>query len=407
MKNLNYISIKGNNFSGRSYYAKHLCAQYNNTENKTAIYIGEIPSNYISGILPTVQDEINLHKTNASNATIGSIEELALILDLDKITNNNPFSLSGGEQTILVVLCALLLEPSLLIIDTTIEQLNHNWRTPLLNAIKENKFPKTEIVIIDNRNDEYNSNPLHIDEWSEGIKKEDYRFKFHKPSAISYSSSQQPITRLEFQNISFSYNKKLEIFKNLNIELTSGNIFHLQGINGAGKSTFAKLVSGLLKSNSGNILIDGKKINPFKSPSSIASYSFQSPDEQLFSKSVSKEIMESKNDTSIENVKRRNDIIKTFGLEEIKNIHPAELPFVIRKRISLASSLAIDRPWYIIDEPTLGQDYNYLLFLVQVLERLKNNGKGIILISHSEQFLSLFEHKTISFENKNLIINGG
>lgn len=407
MKKINYISIEGNNFSGRSYYAKHLCSQYNNSENKSAIYIGEIPSNYISGILPTVQDEINLHKTNASNITIDSIEELALIFNFEKIINNNPFSLSGGEQTILVILSALLLEPSLLIIDTTVEQLNQNWRIPLLNAFAKKKFPKTQIIIIDNRINEYKLTSLSVDEWSKKLEKENHKFKFHNPKVFSLERSQQPITKLEFQNITFSYNKKLEIFKNLNLELTSGNIFHLDGINGAGKSTFAKLVSGILKPKNGIVLLDGEKINPYKFPSSIASYCFQSPDEQLFSKTVSNEIMEFKNDETGKYRKRRNDILKMFGLTDIENIHPAELPFVIRKRISLAGTLAIDRPWYIIDEPTLGQDDNYLLFLVQVLEQLKNSGKGIILISHSEQFLSLLEHATINFKNKNLILNGG
>ena len=59
MNNKNFTSIIGDNFSGRSYYAKNLCSLNNEVKNGNAIYIGEIPSNFITGIAPTIKDEIN------------------------------------------------------------------------------------------------------------------------------------------------------------------------------------------------------------------------------------------------------------------------------------------------------------------------------------------------------------
>jgi energy-coupling factor transporter ATP-binding protein EcfA2 len=74
-----------------------------------------------------------------------------------------------------------------------------------------------------------------------------------------------------------------------------------------------------------------------------------------------------------------------FGLQQIISCHPAELPYVMRKRISLAATLAMDRPWYILDEPTLVQDESFVQFLVTLLNSLNSKGKGVIIISHSKR----------------------
>ena len=76
--------------------------------------------------------------------------------------------------------------------------------------------------------------------------------------------------------------------------------------------------------------------------------------------------------------------------------HPAELPFVMRKRISLAATLAMDRPWYILDEPTLGQDESFVEFLIALLNDLAENGKGVIVISHSKSFTEKLRGKYLT-----------
>jgi len=72
-----------------------------------------------------------------------------------------------------------------------------------------------------------------------------------------------------------------------------------------------------------------------------------------------------------------------FGLKEFINEHPLDLPFTIRKRISIAATLAQDRPWYIFDEPTLGLDDNNVAGLAGIFKELARLGKGILIISHS------------------------
>ena len=64
---------------------------------------------------------------------------------------------------------------------------------------------------------------------------------------------------LEFKDISFGFKEnKKNIFENLNFKISSGEIIGIEGENGVGKSTFLKIVSGLIKPSSGEIIIDGK-----------------------------------------------------------------------------------------------------------------------------------------------------
>ncbi len=396
MDNINLTSIIGNNFSGRSNYAKKLCYLKNKDKNGNAIYLGEIPSNFITGIAPTIKDEINLHSVNTSEQTKKSVNYLLTVFNFEEQFNKNPFTLSGGEQSILIILCALLLEPKLLAIDITLEQLNEKWRVPLLENLSNNKFPFTKILLIDNRSNEYNLPKIDHKTLTTQSTKEKHKYLFHIPKFDSNFNPINQSKKLRIENVTFSYNKKKNVLKNINFTLKSGNIYHLKGENGAGKTTLAKLLTGILKLKKGNIILDDKPINTYGFPGFFASYSFQNPDEQLFSITVADEVLKLKKNEQKEYTERRKVILKMFGLQEVENVHPAELPFVIRKRISLASTLALDKPWYIIDEPTLGQDNNYLVFLAQVFEHLKAKGKGIILISHSEHFISMFEHVTLN-----------
>jgi energy-coupling factor transport system ATP-binding protein len=162
----------------------------------------------------------------------------------------------------------------------------------------------------------------------------------------------------------------------------------------------AKLLSGILKMKKGEIYMDGKSIQPYRNPGQLFGYSFQNPDEQLFSRTVLNEITGDKRNELY--TQSRMKFLKLFGLENLQHLHPAELPFVMRKRISLAATLANDRPWYIIDEPTIGQDDDFVVFLVKLFKQLTEKGKGIVIISHSQVFIEKFQSKVLYLVNGNL-----
>jgi len=400
--NATYLTaIAGNNFSGRSSYLKTLLAS-SEDNNHVNIYIGEQPGNFITGIFPTVKSEINLHLADASQETKTNIFDLFSTYGFEKHQHKNPFSLSGGEQAILVILSNLLLQPSKLAIDVTLEQLNEEWRTPLLNAIQKGYFSYSDIYLSDNRLKEYNlQNMGSISPVRQDIT---YDLKFESPLVDYQLRAQTDAKNIELVDLSYAYTQDDFVLDKINVCLEPGNIYHLKGSNGAGKSTLAKILTGILKTKNGRLLVDKKDYNAYKYPGSLAGYSFQNPDEQLFSSTVEKEILIPTKNESVEYTQRREIFLNMFGLQNIRKCHPAELPFVIRKRIALAATLAMDRAWYILDEPTLGQDDSFAVFLVELLELLVKQGKGIIVISHSESFVNKLSKKCLSLHNKNLFI---
>jgi energy-coupling factor transport system ATP-binding protein len=396
-------TITGNNFSGRSNYLKTLLSN-SEENNRTNIYIGEQPSNFITGIFPTVKSEINLHIVNTEWNTKNKIFDLFSAYNFEKHQSKNPFSLSGGEQSILVILSNLLLQPQKLAIDTTLEQLNEEWRSPLLTAIQNGNFHNSHLFLSDNRLKEYNLyNTANIFSPQQDIT---YDQKFEKPFVDYQLQTQIDEKKIELVDLSFSYVKNDFILNNVNVCLEPSNIYHLKGSNGAGKSTLAKILTGILKgvvkTKNGRLLVNDKEYNVYKYPGSLVGYSFQNPDEQLFSATVENEVLIPIKNEPVEYTRKREIFLGMFGLQNIRKCHPAELPFVMRKRIALAATLAMDRAWYILDEPTLGQDDFFVVFLVELLDYLIKQGKGIIIISHSESFVEKLNVKCLSLRDKKI-----
>lgn len=393
--NINFIT--GNNFSGRSDFLKQSCAAIMNSGN-ISVFIGEIPSNYLSGVSPTVLEELELFSKNSKKELIQACYKLLEKYGFDKLYENNPFTLSGGEQVILAIMIGLFCEPQLLAIDTLTEQLNKEWAEPLFNLINNN-LQTSQIHIADNRKNEYNINYRVI---SPDIISTEHKYKFQKPQ-LKEIESKIHSEEIILKDLTFGYTRKVNVLQELSIHLLPGNIYILRGINGAGKSTLAKLLAGILKPQRGDISTNGNKANFYKFPGKVFGYSFQNPDEQLFSRTIEDEVLKfNKNETDFTSI-RREEFIEMFGLNMIRKFHPAEMPFVIRKRLAIASTLAIDRPWYILDEPTIGQDAEFLDFLAVLFISMTSQGKGLIIISHSDYFIEKFKAKILYLDKGKLI----
>lgn len=395
------IALTGNNFSGRSSYLKSISINAPAIKGGSKFsYIGELPSNFISGIFPTVKNEIDLHSVETDPEILKHVNDLFAEYDFGKHLSKNPFTLSGGEQTILVILSSLLLQPKIIAIDTAMEQLNEEWREPLLKAIVKGKFPDLQVFFADNRLDEYHIPDLTT--ISPDTIQKDFKFKFEKPIVDHQLSSSVQSQNVEIKDLSFSYDKSQIILRKINVSLEPGKVYILKGRNGAGKTTLAKILTGILKTRHGQLLVNGSEYNAFEYPGRLVGYSFQNPDEQLFSSTVESEVLISLKNEKPDYTQRREIFLHMFGLIDVRKCHPAELPFVIRKRISLAATLATDRPWYILDEPTLGQDNSFTEFLITLLNDLTNKGKGIIIISHSNSFTQKLNGKNLNLRDGKL-----
>ncbi len=198
---------------------------------------------------------------------------------------------------------------------------------------------------------------------------------------------------IEVNNVSFSYEKSDIILKNITTSFYKGEITAIVGPNGSGKTTFGKLLTGILTADHGYILVDSKNVEEITlgSIGKKIGYLFQQPSRQLFNPTVREEIgfAHSFMGKSKEVVEQKvNKIIEEFSLEGLEDSSPYRISRGERQRVALAS-IFINKPTFLIlDEPTTGLDIVRKDKLSMLLQNLKSQGIGIILISHDKKFIN-------------------
>lgn len=215
---------------------------------------------------------------------------------------------------------------------------------------------------------------------------------------------------ISINSVSFKYKNGYEALKDITMDFELGEKVAIIGQNGAGKTTLMKLINGLNKPASGEILINGTDISD-KTTAEISrdvSYVFQNPDDQIFNKDVFSEIAfgPRKNGVSGQEL---NDLVdkaaKICGLENDLKKNPYDLPYATRKFVAIASVLVMDSSVFLLDEPTAGQDYQGIEKLANIIEYLIGQKKTVITITHDMEFVVNYFDRTIVMENGQLVID--
>lgn len=188
------------------------------------------------------------------------------------------------------------------------------------------------------------------------------------------------MSQIIIENVCKKY-KKVEALKNVSLSVKQGELFGLLGINGAGKTTLIKILCGLTKKTSGNVLIDG--LNLDSDVDEIKKIIDISPQDTSVALNLTvKENLEFfANVYDCENEDVVQEVIKTFKLEEVLNKKAKTLSGGFKRRLSIAVALISKPKILFLDEPTLGLDVIARRELWNVILKLK--GKiTIILTSH-------------------------
>jgi energy-coupling factor transporter ATP-binding protein EcfA2 len=382
------IFLQGDNFSGRSEAMRWL-THFATEQDKLAIVIPPEIHPAFSGLTSTVSDELMLHLGCRSKSC--PFWRTAEEWDLLMLGKQHPLDLSGGQQALLGIVCKLALRPRFFGLDGTLEQLDpENFRRVIKALTSPDLFSKESVAIIAHNGawpqEQVSINTLPTD----AIFIPDKATEPPDFDSASFSPEDTTSTVLDFHNATFRYPRSPAIFANLNLRLHSGRIYRLAGANGAGKSTFAKILCGVLQLTSGSLAANGKLFNPYSCPGTLAQLHFQNPDTQLFGISVAKEI-------ETLPMRRRDSALSFVGLETFKEKHPFDLPFVLRKRLALTLTLHGTTPWLIFDEPTVGLDQIGQNAVCDALCKLKQAGHGVILISHNSSLDDILAPEILSF----------
>jgi energy-coupling factor transporter ATP-binding protein EcfA2 len=371
----------GSNFSGRS---KWLSERRTQTPWPGSALLGPTGDLAFTGLTSTVREELAVAAMGQRRLRSGG-PDIFSQLALSELLDHKIHALSGGEA-IRVALASLAVQGvAELQIDTALEQLDEQWRRTIFTLLREdqNRISK-DVFVADNH--------LSTEEASyfnasvEFPVKGDHRSEVPKldpTRAIRHIGGVEALP-VEIEEVSFAYSRRSpQVLKNVSLMLEPGRPYFLIGPNGSGKTTLVKMLSGTVLPQRGNILVAQRPFRPGRSRKRFASLSFQNPDFQWTSQSV---VGEFKNtDAAL------RAILPDFGVPaEFSTANPNELPFVLKKRISTALSVLAGKSWYILDEPTIGQDHDYRLALAELIRRALNRGAGVLMVSHDIFFRSQF-----------------
>lgn len=171
--------------------------------------------------------------------------------------------------------------------------------------------------------------------------------------------------------------------KNLNFACRRGEIIAVIGPNGTGKSTLGKIITGLLKEDSGDILLFGKKTKP-KERIGTVWYIPQDLDSQLFGENLLDELITGAPESE-ERIASAKEILNTLELIDYEEQHPATLSGGQKQRLALGVALMHNAPVIILDEPTSGLDGANMRNVSHIIQRLAEMGHTILVITHDAE----------------------
>ena len=210
---------------------------------------------------------------------------------------------------------------------------------------------------------------------------------------------------LECKNLSKTIGKK-QILKNVELEISEGDILGFIGPNGAGKTTTIKLILGLQKITNGYVKINGYDIKEnFEKAIEKVGTIVENPDLYMYMTGY-------KNLKLIANLykdvdqKRVEEVIKITGLENRINDKVSKYSLGMRQRLGIAQALLHKPNLLILDEPTNGLDPEGIKQLRDLLKKLAKKEKmGILISSHNLAELESFCTKVAIIQNGKMVEN--
>lgn len=210
------------------------------------------------------------------------------------------------------------------------------------------------------------------------------------------------------KNVVFNYPDGFCAIDDVSLTIQTGEKVAIIGQNGAGKTTLVKMMNNLLRPTKGTVYVDEIDLKTLTTAqiSKKVGYVFQNPGDQLFNRTVFDEIAYNPryNKLPQEEVKARvEDAAEVCGITEYLNVNPYDLPFAIRKFVTIACVIAMGSDYVILDEPTAGQDLDGLVLQSKIIDTLIKRNKTVIIITHDMDFVIENFDRIIVMANKKIV----
>ena len=214
---------------------------------------------------------------------------------------------------------------------------------------------------------------------------------------------------LQASDIDFTYENGFQALCDINFEVHKGEMMAIVGRNGAGKSTFSKVICGFEHQQKGTITLDGASMDnlSIKERAAHIGYVMQNPNQMISKPMIRDEVSLSlvlDGSFTADEINARVDKTLTIcGLYPFRNWPISALSYGQKKRVTIASILAMNPEIIILDEPTAGQDYRHYTEIMEFLKQLNSSGITIILITHDMHLMLEYCTRAVVFSDKHKI----
>ena len=334
------------------------------------------------------------------------VKRVAAQLKLEPLLDRSIFSLSGGEKQKIACGSAAAIDPDVYVLDEPSSNLDAYAIADFRQLLFTLKSQGKTIIISEHRlyylsglfdrvlylKDGEIEGDYTAEEFCGLSAKQRDDMGLRPLDLAGLSEIEGPPQRMNeavwtIKNVSFAYKHEPETLHITETSFPSGSATAIIGHNGAGKSTFARCLCGLEKHFKGTVQDQSKNYSR-KERLKLCYMVMQDVNHQLFTEDVLDELLlsmdgeDEKTDTA-----RAKEILNSLDLLDKVKLHPMSLSGGEKQRVAIGSAIASDKKILIFDEPTSGLDYRHMLEVSDNLNRLKEMGKSLLLITHDPELI--------------------
>ena len=227
--------------------------------------------------------------------------------------------------------------------------------------------------------------------------------------AVSPAPPQEGLPELlEVRDLSFTYSNGFPALKNINLSVRRGELTAVVGTNGAGKSTFAKVVCGFEIQQKGTVTLSGRDMNALsiKERADHIGFVMQNPNQMISKVQIVDEValgLRTRDIPEDEITARVENALRVCGLWELRSWPISALSYGQKKRVTIASILVLEPEMIILDEPTAGQDYRHYTDIMEFLTELNRGGTTVCIVTHDMHLMLEYARRAIVFTDGEII----
>lgn len=386
------------------------------------------------------------------------VKKVANLVGMGEFLEQSPLELSGGQKQDVCMAGVMVDEAPILLFDEPLANLDPATGKLVIELIDEiNKTQKKTIIIIEHRLEDVlhrpvdrivlvnngeiladckpeelfattllEDNGIRLPLYVQAMKyadvdlskvknladDTDYDLQDQKEKLVHwYNTNKTDVKKIEsaplltIKDLCFSYDGIKPILDHVSLDVHQGEMISVVGKNGAGKSTLCKCICAFEKADAGTLTFENTDMNDLsvKERADRIGFVLQNPNQMICNTMIFDEVAMGLRNRGVseEKIKQKvENTLKICGLYPFRNWPISALSYGQKKRVTIASILALEPKMIILDEPTAGQDYRRYSEIMEFLKSLNEMGIAIVMITHDM-------HLMLEYTTRSVVLTGG